>query len=96
MFHYPMAKIPEWVIILLALLSAISVYRYFGGRARVLARLWVAMFYVLIWSDYGNLPTDDLAALSRYGLVILFLSDIVPAIITRYKSYRIGGKHDMG
>jgi hypothetical protein len=73
-----MWMLEEWVIIALALGSALSVWRYFGGAARVGARLWIVLFYIIVWTDKFDIPI--LASLSRYGLAFLFLADILPAI----------------
>lgn len=86
-----MLSIPEWLIVALALGSAVEVAPTFGGKAKALARLWVAGFYLFIWlgPDIHDMPFW--AALSRIGLGLIFATDIIPAIINRYKLSK-GGK----
>jgi len=87
-----MPTLPEFIIIILALASAYSVRSYFGGGARVLARLWICAFYLIIWTSFGDYDTPLLATLSRWGLTMLFLADIVPALVAAWKRHRLGVK----
>ena len=86
--------LPEWLIIVLAIFSARCVWSYFGGPARAIARLWVVIFYLVVWFDIGHLDTPALAAISRYGLAVIFLSDIIPAIVAKVRR-RWGKKYDL-
>jgi hypothetical protein len=81
--------IPEWVVIAFALGSCVSVYKYFGGHARVLARFWVVGFYLFLWFGPNNYTTNTMAALSRYGLIFIFISDIVPALVAAYQRKKV-------
>jgi hypothetical protein len=80
--------IPEWAVIVLAMASGVTVIRYFGGAARLLARMWIAAFYAFLWLGPNPHDTDIMATLSRYGLVLLFLSDIIPAMMAAYQRRR--------
>ena len=85
--------LPEWVIIALAIGSAISVYKYFGGWTRVLTRLWIVAFYAYIWMGPDPHDTPILARVSRYGLALLFIADIIPAIIAKIQRRKWRGNY---
>ena len=90
-----MLTVPEIVIIALAASSGLATYRYFGGIPKLLTRIWIICFYLIIWFDIGNLNTETLAKLSRYGLVMIFLADIVPAIIAKIQRRQVRN-NDLG
>jgi hypothetical protein len=81
------------VIIVLALLSSISVFRYFGGNARVLARTWIMGFYIYLLVGPDPHDTPFLASLSRIGLAFLFLSDIIPALVSYLEVKKLGRRN---
>jgi len=80
-----MIAVPEWGVIVLALASAACVRSYFGGVARVVARLWVVAFYAFLWLGPDDYNSSHMVVLSRYGLALLFLSDIIPALVAAYQ-----------
>lgn len=65
-----------------------SVWSYFGGPAKAIARLWIIAFYVFLWLGPNNYDTNVMAQISRVGLMLLFLSDIVPTAMAIYQRRR--------
>lgn len=73
-------SVPAWLVIIFALGSAVAVKRYFGGTYKSLARLWVVLFYAVIWSEYRDYDTASLANMSRVGWLLVLSADIIPAL----------------
>ena len=82
----------EYWIIGLAIIAAIAAKRkcgWFGAATR----LYIAAFYVLALA--GIAPREVLVYISRIGFLLIFMSDIVPAVaeyITAHRSVQCQSK----
>ena len=68
----------EHIIVALALASALVHLRR-KEYAGILPRIYVAGYYVVIWLGFSSV--DALRSISRWGFILLFITDILPPTI---------------
>lgn len=82
-----MPVFPAWALIILALLSAHVVRRRQGIGASV-PRFYIGFMYAVIALELLGPPAENNATyvfLNRLGFVVLFLADILPAVVDRLR-----------
>lgn len=70
----------ESILIILAVAAAAVMYwrkRYEG----IIPRLYVTVFYIVVWCGFSDIPA--LQAASRFGYLLLFMTDIIPYIVQK-------------
>ena len=85
-----MPVVPAWLLVVLALLSA-HVVRGRQGIGAAIPRFYIAVMYLVFALELMGDPAQhnqDYVAINRYGFLLLFLTDIIPAFVAWVRSAR--------
>jgi hypothetical protein len=68
----------EHIIIVLAFASAFILWRR-KQYAGIVPRVYIGVYYAVIW--LGFYDVDALRTVSRWGFILLFITDILPPVV---------------